>query len=179
MELPVRIGRRGVVKSHFQNGNLRLVQIKGEEMLKGCAEYKHHISNIVNIVCFAVDICWTILYKTFLETDEKRITLSGSPWPKWSDGNYTRRALKPSSRDAFITLCEAVNCFSSLSMSFCPWSLSSLTPPRESLDTSYFWRALSSGPQRNNCFSFLLPQSLSWWLCRWCELRRAQDEGMS
>lgn len=43
-------------------------------------------------------------------------------------------------------------------VSFCPWSLSSPTTPRESPDTSCLWRALSSGPQRNNCLSFLLPQ---------------------
>lgn len=43
-------------------------------------------------------------------------------------------------------------------VSFCPWSLSSPTTPRESPDTSYLWRALSSGPQKNNCLSFLLPQ---------------------
>lgn len=86
MELPVRIGRPGVVKGRFQNGNLRLIQIKGEEMWKGWAEYEQQISRVVNIVCFAVDICWTILCKTFLRTNEKRMTLSGSPWPKWSDG---------------------------------------------------------------------------------------------
>lgn len=97
-------------------------------MWKGWAEYKHQISSVFNIVCFAIDICWTILCKTFLETNEKRMTLSGSPWPKWGDGNYTWLMLKPSSRGAFITLCEAVNCFSSLSM-LCPFVPGPCHPP--------------------------------------------------
>lgn len=153
MELPVRLSRQGVVKGRFQNGNLRLIQIKGEEMWKGYSKYKHQISSGVNIVYFSIEVYWIILWKIFLETNKKRRTMSGSPLPKCGGNIHGWHSCHRHSEMHFLLFVRLWLFFLTINtVSFCPWSPSSPTTPRESPDTSCVWRALSLGPQRKIAF---------------------------
>lgn len=181
MELPVRICRLGLVKGCFQNGNLRLIQIKGEEMWKGRGEYKPQISSVVSFVYFSIEIDWIILCKTFLEPNEKRITLSGSPWPKCDDEKYMWLALVQSFRCVSYTLWGCELFFLTINvLSFCPWSLSSPPPPGRVLILPVFEEPCPQDHRGKSAFHFSsLSPILSWCFYHWCELRRAQDEGAS
>lgn len=80
IELPVRKGRVGVVKGCFgiQTRSLRIIQIKREEMQRAMGKYKQS-SSMANTINFSVEIQQILLFKTFLETNEQRITMPGSP----------------------------------------------------------------------------------------------------